>query len=170
MKIIIGVVMGLFLLAGSVHAGNLRFEFLAQKKKIDASKVDSSSTETREEQWGYEVTIANRSFQDVEALKVEYILFMKDVQPGSKASARLVREKGSHEIERIENNRKATFMTEPMTLRKVQLKGGWVWASGANPRATDRLSGIWLRIYKDGEVVGEESFPKSLMSSEKWGD
>ena len=149
-------------------AGNLRFEVQAVKKKLGSEKSDSSSTQTRQEEWGYEVTVTNRSFQDVSGLKAEYIVFMKDAKPGSTERPTLVRTKASQDLGALQNGRCFTFQTKPMELTKTQLKGGWVWGSGADPRSTDRLSGIWVRIYKDGQVVADSSIPTSLSSQEPW--
>ena len=103
------------------------------------------------EQWGYSISVENRTFKPLANLQVKYIIFYKHSELGVKGPPRKLNKGGVHEIPSVESLAKASFDTDPVTLTKASLvgpEGGYTYfANGAKPTVADTLSGVWVRIY-----------------------
>lgn len=147
------------------------FDFRCDKKRVDADRSMNESTQTSNEKWTYHVWIENKSFKDQEKLEVQYAIFAKNEVAGSKTgAAKQSRVTGKKEIEKLRNTEKFEFETESVDLNKTQLVGGWYYGNGAKPRARASITGIWIRLLKDGAVIAEFTEPDNLKSKEKWDD
>ena len=71
----------------------------------------------------------------------------------------------------IKNLEKITFATESIERASIQLKPGYVWKSGSGKRQSkDTMSGLWIRIYVNGQQVTEFMDPTTLSADQKWDD
>lgn len=133
-------------------------------------KQDDVATITTEEDWGYSITVSNRSFKTIKKLKFKYVLFVKpDVEPGkdSRASA-LKRSEGSSTLDEIAPSARTVFRTESIKIYKQKLKPGWVWGkTGGAEKLRDTLHGVWLKAYAGDQLVAEICSPESLAKTEK---
>ncbi len=159
--------LGMILLcaSGTLLAKDSDFNVVFEKKRLDVERRESLGQTISAEEWGYGVTIENKSFKDQDGLTAKYMLFVKDVGAGG-ASTR--KGSGSFEIGALENNKKNVFTTNGIGVLKQQVKAGYYYKGTARSRLGDSLSGIWLLIYKGGELMGEYSSPQGLPSREKW--
>ena len=167
-----GVIRGMFVVAalgatlGQVSAAPLNFNVLCEKKRFDVERSETTSTKVSKEKWGYGVTIENKAFKALENLEVEYRQFRKDDARRGGASLKAV--PGSTKIAAIANGAKVKFDTEPVEIEKEELKANWSAARGSKEKVKDELSGIWIRIMKDGEKVFEYQSPPDLKNKVKW--
>jgi hypothetical protein len=141
----------------------------AKAQKPDANGVGESKSA---EQWGYNVTVENQSFQPLANLQVKYIIFFKREQLGVKGPPKKETQTGTYSITSIDSNGKTSFDTDSVKLSKASLVGvmggSAYFANGAKSSAEDTLSGIWVRVYKDGNLFAEYAYPAGLTSSEQW--
>jgi hypothetical protein len=144
------------------------FDFKAETKRLSKERATTGIEKISTEQWVYSVTVENKSSKDFAGIDVQYRVFTSDVKPGVKGPPARVRTNGSTTLAEIKARTKNTFTTNPVELTKSQLAGGTTWGSGARPRVADVLDGIWVRLYKDGELIGEFAKPPNLSTKEQW--
>lgn len=150
------------------HGAPSDFDVKADPKCLAKDKTTSGIEKITTEQWIYNVTIENKTARDHADLDIKYVVYASDVQPGSKAPPKIIRKTGSSKLVAIKSHTKSAFTTEPIDLVKSQLTQGVTYGSGARPRANDTLEGIWLRIYKGGELLAEIAKPPALATKESW--
>ncbi|MEI8341723.1 MAG: hypothetical protein WCH43_09345 [Verrucomicrobiota bacterium] len=155
-----------------VFAGNSDVVINTVAKKIeDKSAVPAAgegSIAEKKEEWAYMVTVENKSFKPLTGLEAKYIIFYKQDQIGSKVTPRLQRKSGSCTVPEIQASGKNSFTTNSVELKKSVLTGNYYFTNGAKTKAEDGLSGIWIRIYLNGNLFAEYTRPTSLSSKEKW--
>ena len=98
------------------------------------------------------------------------MIFYTDSQPGRSDKPIEAHHKGSETLSNLSTHRKAQFETAPFKLEKEELDGGWFYRSGGDGRARDRVTGIWVRAYTDGNLVGEYANPSTLTKNKEWED
>lgn len=163
--------LGILLIAPSAQTltPNYRVEVKSEQKRFDVKRSGSESTEVAEEKWGYAITITNTSFKDIPELQVDYLVFSKHEKFGSKSGeTRPQRTSGKKSLGTLENNGRANFETEPVTLKKSRLKADWEYTNGAKSKAKDEVTGVWVRVYSGSELITEFSQPPALKTQEKW--
>ena len=153
---------------GITHAdAGYSFSFtLDQKKEGGTTQMNEEET-VKNQKWSYMVTMENKSFKDVGAMEIKYVVFSKQEQAGrvSRVGSRpqsLQRHEGSTTVPGIKNNDKVTFNTDPVVLKTVELNDGWYYATGADTRSKGALRGIWLRVFVGGIMVAEYMDPPNL--------
>lgn len=146
------------------------YEFNCMPKKFekDTKTKKVSHGQFSQDQWGYDVTLGNKTFKDMTDLEIKYIMFYKQVQFGSKAAPTLRRKAGKTMVSLIKSHDKATFQTDVVELEKASLEANYVFRNGGKPKVQDALSGLWIRVYKNGSQVAEFSRPTDLSSKERW--
>jgi hypothetical protein len=127
------------------------------------------------EQWGFGVTLENRSLKPLAGLDVEYIIFYKHEQLGVKGPGKKSRLQGKSSIPSLGSLAKTTFDTESVPLTSAALVGSapgsdYYFANGAKPTTHDTMRGIWIRVYQNGKVIADYSTPTELSQSEKWDE
>jgi len=155
--------------AALIPAGS--FDLQISRGKFDTKKKDDGGIIVSEEQWGYTVTLVNRTAKSFTGARVDYILFVKpDNEPGKDASIAPLKQKpGSKKIDVIGVRDSINFRTEAITLYKQQLKAGYVWTkTGDSSAIKDTLYGVWLRAYVGDQLVDEVCSPEGLSKTEKW--
>ena len=164
-----GISLLLFAATALPAASTYQVEVKCEPKRFDVKRDVSQSTEIAEESWGYQVTIASHSFQEIPDLRVEYRIFSKHQRFGSKsAEPKPERTSGSKTLGRLQSNGKTSFETDSVTLKKARLKADWYYSNGAKGKAKDELSGIWVRVYAGDELIQEYAQPMALKTQEKW--
>jgi hypothetical protein len=148
------------------HAASYSFDFKTEKKKVEGNRTVTLERTVTDEKWSYTVTIQNHSFQDIANIDIKYIVYFKKETEGSKV-AREKHKAGSTTVAVLQNNGSFTFDTDPILLVKSQLDGGFYYENGAKPRSRDSMTGIWVRLYQNGTMIGEYGDPPSLTNG-KW--
>lgn len=123
------------------------------------------------QQWGYNVTLTNRSGRPLEKLRAEYIIFLdpSEEMRGVSGAAKLKRRRGRAELETIAPSARAQFKTDTVEAVKVTLQPGYIWSDSDKKRSMrDKLHGVWVRIYLGDEIIAESTSPGGLESREPW--
>ncbi|MFA6288877.1 MAG: hypothetical protein WC661_15960 [Opitutaceae bacterium] len=155
--------------AALIPAGS--FEIQLSRGKFDTKKKDEGGIIVSEEQWGYTVTLVNRTSKSFPGARVDYILFVKpDNEPGKDSAAAPLKQKpGSKRIDVIGGRDSVNFRTEAITIFKQQLKAGYIWTkTGDSSSMRDTLHGVWVRAYVGDQLVSEFCSPEGLAKTEKW--
>ena len=143
----------------------------ATRKKIDQqkSRKEEHATVTTKEM-AYTITVENRSFKTFEELSVKYMIFFADAQPGKSEKPVEAHQKGSETLKNLSTHRTSQFETAPIKLQKEELDGGRYYSSGGDGRTRDRVTGVWVRAYSDGNLVGEYANPTTVAKTREWQD
>ncbi len=142
------------------------FDFKVERKKLEGTRTSTLEHKVSDEKWCYTITINNQSFKDVPNIDIKYIIYFKKETEGSKVT----KEKhitGKSSAAMLQNNGNFTFDTDSVELIKSQLDNGFYYVSGARTRSRDALTGIWLRLYQGGTMIGEYADPQTLTTG-KW--
>lgn len=167
-KILRGVmVVAAVFLCSLGRAGNSDFEIHVQPQKLGENSKSGNTTASAKELWLYEVTVENKSFKPLSGVEVKYVLFYKPEKLGVRTEEKLSRTKGTAPITELRSHEKQTFKTETVELQHTQLINDYYYPTGGRQAAQDRLSGIWIRIFQNGQQIGEYANPTNLMR-EKW--
>jgi hypothetical protein len=152
---------------GQLAAAPLSFNVTSTKKCFNVATSATTDKKFSKEQWGYSITIENKSFQPLQGLDVEYRQYkFDDVRNGGGA---LKGVPGATKIPSLGNGEKFKFDTQPVELDKEELKAGWHYTNkSTKEKVADALQGYWLRILKDGQVVFEFQNPPELKKKAKW--
>ena len=153
-------------LSAQAQAPSYSFDFKAEKKKLEGKRTATLEHQTSVEKWCYTVTVQNHSFKDVPNVDIKYIIYYKKEGEGSKV-AKEKHLSGSVTAAMIQNNGNFVFDTEGIELVKSELMGTFYYTNGAKARSRDSITGIWLRLYQNGTMIGEYSDPPEL-SNGKW--
>ena len=172
------VLFGLILLfCQFARAADSDVTITAEKKLIHRSPGNgfqpNSKTGKKTEDWAFTVKVENQTFQTLENLDVKYIIFYKHEELGVKAPPQKKTKSGTYSIASIDSLAAASFDTDSVSLTRAYLIGSnpdsyAYFGNGAKPNAADTLTGIWVRIYKDGNLFAEYAYPAGLTSSETW--
>lgn len=154
-------------------AGDGDIDFSCVTRKVD-QKTTQSGTDTKAiiidtEDWQYVVTLANNTFNDMKDIEVRYIIFTKSEELGTVAGVRVGRQYGSAKIDVLKAHDKTEFNTDAVKLQKASLPPTSYYPNGARMHGEASLSGLWIRIYQNGNLIAEMSRPSDLASKEKWG-
>jgi len=168
MKFISGVlsfVVVLMITARSSVAGNFDVDIHCTSKRIDQTvkrDSDGGANETKEH-WVYDVTIENKTFNELANLELTYVIFFKQEPLGVKAAPRPRQQSGSFSIDSLKSHEKKSLTTNPVELNKSNLVGHWHYESGAKPNAQDTLVGLAVRVYQGGQQFAEFANPSALL-------
>ena len=158
-----------------VEASASDFQVAVQRKKLDASKVQTRRPNTESEKNEtviYQVTVTNRAFsKESGELEARYVIFVERQelaeQPGTEQTERV---RGEAKVEPLKAQGKTTFDTKEFALRDQQLSGKFSgYVGGGRIRAKDSIQGVWVKLYDaSGAEVGEYVNPTTLRNRMKW--
>ncbi len=153
-------------------ADELLLQFSRGKFGTEKEVQSEGAVTAYKDQWGYSLTLTNKSKQVLSDLRAEYILFVKqDAGPGNKEKdPGLRRVKSSTKAAPLPLHASTTFRTDTVASYRYVLQPGWVWggAGGSSKPIRDSLHGMWLRVYVGDQLVIEKITPEDLAKTEKW--
>jgi hypothetical protein len=171
--------MALSMFSLAARAGDLDLTITSEPKHLPDKASSGGAAKQGDEvskvqQWGYTINLENTTFKPMENLEVKYIIFYSQEKLGQKGPPLKQHKNGSNTVNDLAAGAKASFDTDSVTLTKAALlgpPGGFeYYANGARSKAEDKLTGVWVRVYKDGNVFAEYANPPSLTSREQWQD
>ncbi|MGE9290940.1 MAG: hypothetical protein ACQKBT_08120 [Puniceicoccales bacterium] len=151
-------------LTGRALSDERRFEISA--KRFDENETTSSPTGllVEERDGFYEITLENRTDTDLEDLEVHWAMRVEKTSPGAvKGRKTDVWTKGKIPNVDVDDDEEVELETERVLLREVKLKPGYVWISDAPKNSRDKLDGIYVAIFYNGEMVREYSLPSGAL-------
>jgi hypothetical protein len=149
----------------------LPLQFSRGKFSTEKELLSEGAVTAYKEQWGYSLTLSNKSKRALTDLRADYVLFVKEDQgPGNKDAGKFRRMKKSSPIDTIPLHGSLTFRTDTVASYRYVLQPGFVWAGGggSSKPIKDTLHGMWLRIYSGDQLVIEKVVPEDLIKTEKW--
>lgn len=144
------------------------FEFSARRYSDGREVITTRTQRTTTKNYGYIVTLTNRTPFDLENLEIEYRYYaLRGSTSASGQNRPRDRFSGWTQIPRLPSRGAEEFQTPAIPIRSSVLRGDRV-SSNRRPSSDDDLGGIWVRITYEGELVGEFSSPVRLMDNEIW--
>jgi hypothetical protein len=137
-------------------------------RKLDEQKDRSGNVTVTTKEIAYKVTVENRAFKTIPELQIKYMIFYVDPKPGSREKPIEAHHKGSETLTNLASNRTTTFETIPFKLSKEELDAGWYWVGSGSSRLKDKVTGVWIRAYSNGNLVGEYSNPTTVSKKKEW--
>ncbi len=157
---------------GAIQVEMSRAKFDTSKKDIDVTLTNGDIVKNgrtiTEEKWGYAVTISNRTPQPIAKLRAEYLLFATTDDLHVKEKQGLKKKRHASSIETIPELDRTAFRTETISAMKSKYNGNIVSAKSGDTTSRESLHGIWMRIYRDDELIYEAASPETLRTTEKW--
>ena len=150
----------------------LMLEFSRAKFSTEKESQSGGAVTAYKDQWGYSLTLSNRTKKELVDVRAEYILFVKQDNTSNyrETGSKFRRAKYITKADAIPVLGKVTFRTETVPSYRYVLAPGWSWGSGGNQPIKDTLHGMWLRLYVGDELIIEKITPEDLSKSEKWRD
>ena len=139
-------------------------------KKMDANGNQPSRrghVTKAKEHWSYDVTVENKTFQDLSGLEMKYVIFFNKEKLAARDPAASRRQSGSLTIGSLKPHEKKTFTTDAIELDSARLASNYYYSDGGRQKAQDTLGGLWLRVYKEGQQLSEYANP-SVLTKERW--
>ena len=149
--------------------GNFKTTRKSEDITLTSGDIVKDGITITQENWGYALTISNRTPKAIDELRAEYRLFAT-VDDMGVADDKLVLKKKAYKtpIEKIEALDKITLRTETIVAVKSALKGNIYVAKTGRSESSERLYGIWLRVFRGDQLVQEIAMPDSLRTKQKW--
>jgi hypothetical protein len=139
-------------------------------KKVDTNGNQPSRaghvTRTKEH-WSYDVTVENKTFQDLSGLEMKYVIFFNKEKLAARDAAASRRQNGSLSIGSLKPHEKKVFTTDSVELDSSRLASDYYYADGGRQKAQDTLGGLWVRVYQNGQQLAEYANPSTL-TKERW--
>ncbi|CAN5726119.1 hypothetical protein BH09VER1_BH09VER1_35280 [soil metagenome] len=162
-------ILALFIVfATSASAQLSDVQISAARKKLDETKSHANSATVTTKEIAYKITVESHTSKVVPDLQIKYMIFYFDAQSGSKEKPLETSQKGTLTVASLPANQSVTIETEPFKLTTEELDGNVVFMNGASSRAADRVSGIWIRAYSGGKIIGEYSNPTTISKRNTW--
>lgn len=148
-----------------------QFDFKIAKQRQSRDKKGSSSNHTTSEVWNYKVEVENRSLQDVGEIDARYTLYIStETRSGGsrRESTRTV--SGDADLDPIARGNRSVFESKTASLKqseKTERKQSKNKRGNKNKNRNtqikvtevrEKLDGIHVQLFLDGERVGEYVF------------
>jgi hypothetical protein len=171
-RIAIGLV-SLLLATSPAFALDKGLEIAAARKmaggEIKTKVGDAGSPTAQKRDLVYTITVMNNSLKDMPAMEMKYMIFLEREKLGSKDPG-MQRIKGNSPVNALKSRQKQVIETQDFTLSAEKLAPGWYYPGGGKTNTRESVKGIWVRVYRDGELVNELISPSSLSAKEQWKD
>ena len=151
--------------AGSNAADAVKVDVSADRKRVETSgPVFARDASTITEKYVYEVKVQNRTFGDVPALDVHYLIFVERQKLGERKESDTVdRITGAAKVEPL--NRKTmvgTASTNEFVLNKRTIAGDYYFINGGRQKVADNVLGVWVKVFNGGKLVAEYTNPSTV--------
>lgn len=158
------------IVSNATGAGNRDLEMHCAARKL-AEKTNPGAGEggksVTKQDWVYDVTLENKTFRDMTNLEVKYVIFFSQQHLGKKEAPESKRRTGRLTLPLLRSHEKKVVTTDPTQLTKASLVGDYYFIDGAKIKVEDALTGLWVRVYQNGQQFAEYANPSTLMR-EKW--
>ena len=119
--------------------------------------------------WSGEIKIENRMQKPSPELEAKYILFVKRQAIGQKVSGDTFEQvKGSAKVPVMRKMEATSVKTEEVDLHHAQVAQGFYLKKGGQVVTNDSVSGVWVKLFSDGNEVAEYTNPPSLKTRFKF--
>lgn len=156
------------MIAATAKAEMFDINITTARKKLDEQKSHEGDKTSVTKEVVYTITLESHSFKPMTGLQIKYMIFYQDQQPGNTGKPITAFNKGTATLAGLGVHETANIDTTSFKLTTTELDAGWYYANGASGRAQDRVTGVWVRVYSDGKLVGEYANPPSTSKKNTW--
>ncbi len=144
-------------------------EFEVKKRFVESDQFATLGRIIKTMSWSYDVVLTNQSRNELRNATLEYQIIYDDEVEIVRTSAypgegRDQREMRGVDLPPIGFNGRAEFTTPPVVMDGYEYEP----TRGEREYRRDRITGIWIRVYKNGEVVAEHMSHPASMESLSW--
>ncbi|MGE9292844.1 MAG: hypothetical protein ACQKBW_04465 [Puniceicoccales bacterium] len=156
-----------------IHTLNERGSLLhveARSSQTNSKKHDDGSAKWKTWDGYYKMKIENDSDISLRDVRIEYNFwtFHMDLAAQSRRDGDTEITSGSLTIPMLKSRNDFECDSAKVSMRSFDLRSGWSWLGGGKDESEDKLEGIWIRVYYQGELIEDWSNPSSLKEKYKW--
>jgi hypothetical protein len=141
----------------------------AQRVRLETERTQTRSSTKKDESWCYKLTLTNRSRADLSGLRVEYrVFYVDDTAQADRDELPLKRKAGRTTLAEFGPGAATEVQTTVVELQVTELKPGQRYSGTGKRKVEDSLAGIWVRLYRGGELLHEFADPTTLPKDETW--
>lgn len=138
-------------------------DFQVGKRMVESDSFSVGGRDFKQMKWAYDVVMTNQSRNELNDAVLEYQIFFDDEVQVVRTSAspgkgKNMRDGQDVKLPALAFNGRAEFTTPPVDLQTYEYKP----SRGEREFRRDQIVGIWIRVIKEGEVVGEYQSHPSL--------
>lgn len=118
----------------------------------------------------FEMPLRNRTSFDVDGLLVKYVIYWRDEVLASDPDepGELIKVPGKIKIENLAPNETNKMTTESVVISTDTLADNYFFTNGGKRVAKDKMEGIWVRIYRNDQLLIETARPEFIMKRYEW--
>jgi hypothetical protein len=146
-------------------AERLKIDISAERKRVEAGEaVTARDASKTSEKYVYEVKVQNRSFGDVPALDVQYLIFVERQKLGERKEKDTVdRITGSAKVEPLTRSTMVrTVPTSEIVLDRQVIVGDYYFLNGGRQKVADNVLGLWIKVFSEGKMIAEYTNPSTV--------
>jgi hypothetical protein len=142
-------------------------EVSADRKRLDVDRgkmVAEGDVHKASEKFQYVVKVEKRSFVDVPALDIKYVIFVERQKLGQpKESDTIERITGDGKTEPLSATaRFQSVNTNEFELWERSLVGDFYYTNGGRRKVLDNVKGVWVKVFHEGKMVAEYANPSTI--------
>jgi hypothetical protein len=141
-----------------------KVDVTAERKRLDYGRPPAAVESRTSDRLVYNFKFQNRSFSEVPALDIEYLIFIERQRIGtSKAQDTIERVAGSGKIEPLTRSASSRILTSSeFSLSKEILASNYYYTNNGRRKAEDSIVGVWVRVMHEGKLVTEYINPSTI--------
>ena len=140
------------------------FKIKARRRDDNERESESSSTITEFRDGFYDVHLENRTGMDLTGLEFWYIMRVERTAQGKQEDRKSeIWKSGTEKNLSINDREEKEFETNRIELVETNLKPGWFYIEGGPGKARDKMDGLYLAVFHEGEVVREYALPSGIL-------
>lgn len=151
------------------EAVNYSVSISTEKNMSDSNTYTTQGREFETEKWSYQVTLTNLTRNALSDAVVEYRIIYDDevefartvASPGKGGNQQ---EGQTTELPEMTFNDQVQFTTLPIEINSYKYDP----VRGERERSRDAIKGIWVRVTKNGKVIGEYQSSPGALASVQW--
>lgn len=134
--------------------GNLQITTLYDDGSKDVSNFQDAVV-YKDYKYSYEIKITNKSNFEFDGLTVTYVAYATEQSTFGTQERHVA---GMLPLRHLPADKTSQYLTKSFEFEKVSVKQGY-----EDPKQKFRLSGLWLKIYRDGKLVHQFATANALM-------
>jgi hypothetical protein len=158
-----------FLLSfGTAFAGDIQVS-LERKKTGLRGEQAQTGLNSGTQKWVGEVKIESGAAQPTPELQARYVIYVRRQNIGQKVGEDQVQEvSGEAAVPSLKRRAPHVFDTSEIELRQQALAPNYYLKNGGMTKASDSITGVWVKVFKGGVEVGEYVNPTFIKEKYKW--
>jgi len=153
---------------GTALAGDLQVS-LERKRTGLRGEQAQLGLNSGTQKWIGEVKVESGAAQPTPELEARYIIYVRRQSIGQKVGDDKVQEvTGSAVVPSLKRRTPYVFDTAQIELKQQALAPDYYLPKGGSTKASDSISGVWVKVFKGEVEVGEYVNPNFIKEKYKW--